>query len=64
MLCPILSVEQDTEYRNSKSISTKRKDGLFPIHEESPLSERILSYKEPIILAGSINLFTRLLIPW
>lgn len=33
MLCPILSVEQDTEYRNS-SITTKRKDSLFPIHDD------------------------------
>jgi len=43
MLCPILSVEQDAESSEWKSISTKHKDGLFPVHVDSPFSEQILS---------------------
>lgn len=64
MLCPILSVEKRCRIQEFKSSNTKCKDGLFPVHEDNPLSEQIRSSKERITLAGSINLFTRLLIPW
>lgn len=63
MLCPILSVEQDAQSRSSEVSVQHVRTVYNPVPVASPLSEQTLNRREHIALAGSINFFTRLLIP-